>query len=450
MVRLVSGGGRQARYACLSHRWGQDYQTKTTSITLDRYSACIPWEELTRTFQDAVLFTRRLGLDFLWIDSLCIIQDDLSDWGREAGNMASIFSHALITLSAIASKGSSSGLFSKTTLMRERIGAKGEVYVNCRRKLAHFECSNAEAYPLFQRGWVYQERLLSPRTLHFAPDELFWECAETARCECEWPSTDSATRSKEWSHRRLLNSVEDVTDRWRMAIEEYSGLQLTRSSDRLIALAGIAQNFRGIRDDDYVAGLWTGSLVYDLLWARMEPDPKLTRGRAPTWSWASTDGKVKYLFGEGKLERLVKMLDVKISAGLRGTCKGYIVLVGKLAKLSHAHNDTNSHQILDLSENDVHVRRTLGLTTLPYLSGPRYQDTGFYPDRDFSPDVEVYGLLIAETRDTRPWAAYSLVLRRSTAQEGCFDRVGLLATTFVRDRLYEEIQNGSTAQVKIV
>jgi hypothetical protein len=182
-VRLVEITGEQNvnRYACLSHCWGNnsEYLLRTKLTNLDCFKREIPFDLLPRTFQDATSFARQLGVMFLWIDSLCIIQDEELDWQQQSAIMADIYQNAYITLAATASDSADQGLYTldnslklhrtdrpPLALVRYRDSTGREVF--SRIYFNH----NMQEFPLLQRGWVYQERLLSPRVLHFAGDEL--------------------------------------------------------------------------------------------------------------------------------------------------------------------------------------------------------------------------------------------------------------------------------------
>jgi hypothetical protein len=131
-------------------------------------------------FQDAVLITRRLKIKYLWIDSLCIIQDSLEDWAREAARMGDIYRHAFLTLFAFDSKDCHEGI-----LVERSPGSPidtGNLHDDERSlkvpskpesKLA--KMAVLKSSPLCKRGWVLQERLLLPRILYYSIEEFFWE-----------------------------------------------------------------------------------------------------------------------------------------------------------------------------------------------------------------------------------------------------------------------------------
>ncbi|KAF2030434.1 hypothetical protein EK21DRAFT_65452, partial [Setomelanomma holmii] len=253
---------------------------------------------LPRTFMDAITFTRKLGLKCLWIDSLCIIQDDEHDWRHEASLMAHVHENAVLTTGAIASGCVAEGLFRASASVHEPMELHGQFYtVYARRPLPHRELHNE---PLFKRAWIFQERYLSPRFLHFAFNELIWKCKEGIECECNQDGesktmdTVDAGFSGSIIHSKHISRVHIA---WRMVVEDYTNLNLSYATDRLPALSGIPKRFMAIRPGDtYIAGLWRHSLLRDLLWRRplgVESEinfpPRSRRWRVPSWSWASID-----------------------------------------------------------------------------------------------------------------------------------------------------------------
>jgi Heterokaryon incompatibility protein (HET) len=186
-LKLVSGESKRSRYICLSHRWGQDQIVKTTHSNINNHYQQILWDTLSKTFQDAVSFCRRLGIAYLWIDSLCIVQDVLSDWQREALKMASIYRQSYLTLCATRAVDGTSGLFTDTSdcMLKGSNSNEANFQIFARQSIKHMMYEfDAKSFPLLERGWVYQERFLSPRVLHFGPHELVWECTEEVDCEC--------------------------------------------------------------------------------------------------------------------------------------------------------------------------------------------------------------------------------------------------------------------------
>ncbi|KAK8218132.1 heterokaryon incompatibility protein-domain-containing protein [Phyllosticta capitalensis] len=171
-VKLVETCGREGRYLCLSHCWGDAENhprpLETTNGNLRLYKEKIPWNSLPHTFQDAINFTRKLGERYIWIDSLCIIQDCKEDWGRESRKMADIYSNSYLTLAATAATNSSCGLYSRQDKVYDTrsVKVRDGGHVKCRRMRPHWPIFGTFAWsttlipPLLQRSWVYQERVL--------------------------------------------------------------------------------------------------------------------------------------------------------------------------------------------------------------------------------------------------------------------------------------------------
>lgn len=162
--------------------------------------------------------------------------------------------------------------------------------VYCREPLPHFVGPDLELtrqppesaekhFPLLTRGWMYQERLLSPRILHFGVQELVWECTEEYACECQyWPSNEPdcwkikyGLALKKPSHREFVRT-------WKNMVAEYTTLNLSFSFDRLPAMAGIAKHLESSIKSSYRAGLWQDSMIENLLWMAAVDQP--IRGRA--------------------------------------------------------------------------------------------------------------------------------------------------------------------------
>lgn len=224
--------------------------------------------------------------------------------------MAHIYQNSYVTIAATGSGGPNEGLFFKHPKTKVNgIFRDGTEYeVHARPVIGHMDEAQ---FPLFKRGWVYQERLLAPRVLHFGRQELWWECLEMVECECSGIFGDRYTTGQEkflskLTHQAALSNSElpYVSRRWHAIVEEFSQLGLTKSRDKLPALSGIAQQISCMRKGTYLAGLWTDTLITDLLWYRIHPSTaKLTaKWRCPTFSWASHDGPVRYFDAPQVLE----------------------------------------------------------------------------------------------------------------------------------------------------
>lgn len=116
--RLYVTKGEKESYICLSHCWGDFQPIRTTTTNIEDHKKSIPWQFLPQTFQDAIDLTRFLSIRYLWIDSLCIIQDDRDDWAKESAAMASVYGNSYLTISATAAANCSKGLYASSDLRR--------------------------------------------------------------------------------------------------------------------------------------------------------------------------------------------------------------------------------------------------------------------------------------------------------------------------------------------
>ncbi|KAI0760155.1 heterokaryon incompatibility protein-domain-containing protein, partial [Fomes fomentarius] len=288
-------------YAALTHCWGGEVPGKTVLANVDARREAIDGAELPANFLEAMRTTRELGIRYLWIDALCIIQDCDEHWRAEAAKMAAIYSGAAVVVSAMDSASSTAGILKPNRVASVRLDGTHVVQKN----LPLFQQEVASC-PLNRRGWCMQERLLAPAILHYGKHQLYWECRayhayEDGRLSVQGGTLDGATGKFITLRQHILLPPTDGWRTWYRLVEEYSSRALTRPSDKLPALAGAAAIFRkahGRSEGTYVAGLWKEDIVQGLVWAahyhhfpsRKVPGP--APRRAPSWSWASVDGAV--------------------------------------------------------------------------------------------------------------------------------------------------------------
>jgi Heterokaryon incompatibility protein (HET) len=237
----------------------------------------IDLNSLPKTFQDAITTTRALSIDYIWIDSLCIVQDDVEDWEREAANMAGIYESAEVTIAAAWGSNGSCGCFHDPlpTFMADVYNAEhssneptSQLYM---RLDPRGERTLARAI-LTTRKWTLQESLLSPRTLIFAKDQMYWTCASLEESEdgltqgldssfTKWrsvlsPEADDASQ----------RSVEERNKSWTGTVNNYGARNLSFASDKLAAFAGVTKAYQRIFGDEPLLGLWQNDLTGGLLW----------------------------------------------------------------------------------------------------------------------------------------------------------------------------------------
>ncbi|KAH8652570.1 heterokaryon incompatibility protein-domain-containing protein, partial [Ilyonectria robusta] len=348
-IKLKVTSGLSAPYIALSYCWGSSQTTfSTTTLSLrDRLNG-IPWDPLPKTFQDVIEFCWAMKISYLWIDALCIVQDDPADWELRAADMANVYSNSLLTVAATRCPNNATSLFSdrwtsfplpgggslpaKTTTISLQFGNE-TIYVRPQLHVAHsrfIEMDNAKHHitdaPLMTRAWAYQERLLPPRCLHFHAEELVWECNTGLKCECmrlddpESQLTDTEKHgatgleayepSKYWLKScltRALNdnaAVQDLRFAWFDIVSEFSRLELTYEKDRLPAVYGLAKKLSRPILGRYLAGMWEGDLAAGLLWQtaasrRLDAPHSPHTREVPSWSWASILGPNSVFYDRG-------------------------------------------------------------------------------------------------------------------------------------------------------
>ena len=295
VVKVVETKGMQGQYVCLSHQWGKEpMPIKTTDDNIDEMKKPIPVKSLPLTFQHAASIARAF-CKYLWIDSLCIIQDNPGDWKVEAAQMASIYRNGVLTIAAVAATGPKEGLFfsaapgfaDHTLLELERLNLGFPIYVRRHLEFNAGHLQKFQVHGLLERGWVLQERVISPRILYFGYNELAWECMTSTACQCEsdfrpYPVTrysprepfhpKSAFNLSIISPQPVGQTVEQSLALWHHIINAYTGLDLTFPKDKFPALAGLAVEVGKSRPgDQYLAGVWCQTFIPDLLWRRRVP-----------------------------------------------------------------------------------------------------------------------------------------------------------------------------------
>jgi hypothetical protein len=252
----------------------------------------ISFDSLPLIIRDVVTITRELGIRYLWVDALCIVQDDIQDWQRESGAMIRIYSEAYFTIAAASASHCDGGILNKQdesqllTIQLKNFSLKASTPTHRDQR---------ESSPLSRRAWALQERELSPRILWFFKDMLGFECRETWATEAEprgqahlFDASGVRDRSlglgtSKWPPKSQMenlgvptsmppsecNTLGEIYLSWRTTVEEYSSRELTRASDKLPALSGLAHMVQASIGSQYVAGLWVNDFLRGLLWRRL-------------------------------------------------------------------------------------------------------------------------------------------------------------------------------------
>ena len=290
-------------YAALSHRWDISQHLTLTHATMSRLRSGVPINHLPSTFKDAVVLTKRLGIYALWIDALCIVQDNAKDWLTELKKMGNVYLRAQFVSAAHCAADDSEGFLSRALAQRPAIYF--DIPEANNRVCGNFDYVTHSS--LSRRGWVLQERLMATQTLHFTRYGTFSETrtavwSENGRVKQKSKFIASSTFAGPgalYDLRQILASTKVVRYSetpydWLALVEMYTDCELTREEDKLIAIAGIADKIALSTRYRWCAGLWSDQISFGLNWLPAQSLDKPTRDRAPSWSWAAWEGAVQY------------------------------------------------------------------------------------------------------------------------------------------------------------
>ena len=339
--RVMVTDGKPGIWAALSYCWGGQSTFVLNKDTCDSFlGGTVPLDRFPKTLRDAITVTQALGLRFLWVDALCIMQDSAEDWTAEAGRMKDVYGGATITITATNSTSTEDGIFKNYSISPENCKlewrspnsmATHNVYL---RSGSEFWDTTMKNEPLNTRGWTLQESLLAPRTLSYGTQQMIWECLESkvgqsgrpvlpgerhrdktfvqtvmandfsawekaqqafTRLSLKWLPVDRSVVPRSWE----LNH-DAMYSRWFAIVRDYTGRNLTVQSDTLPALSGLARAFQNLLRDKYCAGLWKNDVIRGMCWSRsavpkrdfraIKAGQKERDDYLPSWSWASVIG----------------------------------------------------------------------------------------------------------------------------------------------------------------
>ncbi|KAF2670465.1 HET-domain-containing protein [Microthyrium microscopicum] len=254
--------------------------------------------QLPQNFQDAISVADRLGIQYVWIDSLCIVQDSVSDWIFQSSLMSAVYGSSYFTIYA-----SDAGFLrprSKASFLEAKVcqlpGSGDWIYARYPRY------ENYVTGRLWERGWAFQELILPSRVLEYSPSYIRWYCNSGILIETAPDLTTSSLS-------RLKNKIARMNQRnqkpfehlpyatWYELVQSYSRRKLDKDSDKLPAVAGLANLFFDLLNDQYLAGLWKKDLAAGICWRKYQESlQEPAYYTAPSWSWASKIGPVDFTF----------------------------------------------------------------------------------------------------------------------------------------------------------
>ncbi len=469
-IRVLETNGKQGQYATLSHCWGLSPPLTTKLATLAIRKTGISLEELPLTFRHAVVVARKLAIPFLWIDSLCIIQDSKQDWLTESMLMQEVYTNALLNISADEATDSTIGLIPRNrALVAGKLIHESGIYVSRKldqidysRQLSH-EFRNADWNQrgesiLGTRAWVLQERMLSPRILHFRKYELAWECDTQIKCECSVAPRPANLRPFRMIHDVLSQSSESDEEVeihsyrpsefsiWGSNLHDYTNSALSHETDILSALFGLASRFAEHTSKTYIAGLWMEDFPWCLLW-RPEISSSTSRrrkGNFPSWTWAALHGSVIYQPGVEVLDAagcielpvlaLTRFPQYAVLDFENPMCR-LMQVSGRLMKIRLEHNARDFAQAEDALDKHMQVYLTNEQRGSSIFSSQTYLNSDIKEENELT-GGECYLLFVALGS-----SIYFLVLRRvlvnfDAEEQECYQRVGI----FLLDKSIVDIE----------
>ena len=424
-------------YVALSYCWGGDQPAKATKARVDDYYLAIPLLALPATLQDAVHVTASLGFKYLWVDAMCIIQDDPQDLTDQLAVMRKIYRGASITIVASQGTKSTDGFLDARESFRPFALRARSDDVDQMEILVCPQATPLEQAHIFKRGWAFQEWLLSPRLITFGEVNVGLICLES-----HTPDGGAADqRGHNFVHQRpemLESKVHPQA--WANMVLQYSNLDLTVCTDKLPAIGGLAEEYaRSHPAGTYFAGLWEKDFIWQLLW-RHQSVYKAQRSQTysgPTWSWCSIQGALTSFPRDDPSalaikcileERHVELESERNPFGRVKTAR--IVLQGRVRKVQW-----DGQRIQDAISDDGTCS-----TLLADIHSTRKEDQHFRFDPDFEtvaePETFLYVVEIARMQEDSWWGCIALVLREcckddlSSREDGTLvcERVGYFET----------------------
>ena len=503
-TRLFESKGMMARYVTLSHCWGGEQPTITTSSNLEALTNCVDFETLPIVFQQAMQVARHLGVEYIWIDSLCIIQDSEKDWELESAKMCDYYENAYLTISTATSPKPSIPFLGPRDIKWSPIELQLVTEHGSEPMLAQRIATTPEEQgKLFTRGWAWQESAMSSQMIYFTPSELIWECSKCN--ENVVPQRDigyrgssqilgfSSTMSKlrfgfasgwsrfavqtkiagqkpypddhwdgEWSFDDSTepdqSDFDYIWDMWNELVGYYSCRELTFLLDQLPALSGVASRVYKVTTSQYLAGIWEDSLPTSLCWTQGDKSilatPLPMKYLAPSWSWASVVRGVEH-----RIERTISSFEPAITI-LEARChvpglnpfgrvsNGYLVLRGEVfeATLTCDNPHSTAHYNVVSSEGDWWFRADSALVVQEgKVSRAREGQTL----SEFSAKVDCMylGTCVFTTYIEGDMPTHYIMVLGAEGEDGSYSRIGL--ATLEADFSFE-LDDSHCREVKIV
>jgi len=469
-IQLVEPKDIRAKYIALSYCWGPTSPDTylTNASTLDARKAGIEYHDLPPLFQDVVSCSRSLGIEYLWIDRLCIIQGDGEDFMRQASKMNEIYGKATLTIAAASAASENDRILierdSKWLPINLDMNINGigslKLRIRLRTHPLGTEYRGGNYGRISTRAWTWQERLLSGRTVFYTPSALKFECHRHSI----WEGFGPGVTGNSWSAQ--LGNISHFS--WTFLVEEYMSRDITRQSDRLPAMESVMKRIAQSQGWSPLWGMWVNALVQSLAWQSKASDRdgesacRMNPGRyAPTWSWASVDGPISYATSRSNgrqvaSEAFVYNLEIRSVNAASGLIRvaGHAISVQLSCRVEvHEPEEANPtaerafkyhYNVLGVTQSggsypvhpDVHLKPWTGNTSGPNLSTVVRVPHGETPPEQ-SWSATCLCLMVGKTR----LRAEVLFLGGSMWESVAWERIGMV------DGLHPDLFEGSQKQI---
>ncbi|UZP32332.1 hypothetical protein NXS19_000148 [Fusarium pseudograminearum] len=418
-TRLVDTGSIESPvWAALSYCWGGPQKSQTTYLNVkDRYREVL-LGDLPLTIRDAVHVCRAMDIRYLWVDSICIIQETKSqnnesgesDKDKELRKMAGIFSGAVFTIAASCASSADRGFLQDRQAYMPGIALPvcvNDTYDTAQLVPFCYDTMDREdTEPIDGRAWTLQEHLLSSRMLSFTKFAMEWHCQDK-HCGISLDENHSLGVPTAYFENYSIGD-------WISIVMEYTHRDLSNSEDRPIAIAAVAQEFaassrKNLKASDYVAGIWKPNILEELMWftnTRYSERDNMPRLQGPSWSWISNPEFIRYSSSRFEFEPTASVLSIDIDLVnpdfVFGAAKsGRICLKG----LMSCHT---RHMLPPRSDGRVNERSCQSILA----------------DRREMPPMDVFLIELGIQKDEMRWYNKFGLALQSTAEPGQFVRVG--------------------------
>ncbi|CAI6342027.1 unnamed protein product [Periconia digitata] len=446
---------KDTKYAALSYCWGsaEDAETQLTTMKATLQDRCrsIPYELMTPAIRDVIEITRAIGLRYVWVDAVCIVQDDKNDWSHESSRMNQVYRHAFVTFCSLNSQSCHESLLQRIAALRIPFTSSLKLGVNdyylIRLQAVSSEMVDRRRYTLermwsrwTKRAWTYQEEALSTRLLVFGCLKLRYRCGSH-----EWTEGDASLTQISESNVKLLEKISqakqgdlptsELYDRWLITVHQYTNRKVTLGKDRLPAISGLARIMSDSLNDVYLAGVWQSDIHRGLCWTgvnesasrSLQSHLEYIRRRdyvAPSWSWASGARSLMCTRQQATPESTI--LDVSVDVDSHNpfgqVSGGYLRVRGNLApipeillprKLGETWGEVWSHDSDESSTSSINVG-------LDWVSGGSEEGLG---------RLLMFRLLQAPDNEDRTCPQLFALLLHPTGNSEQFYKVGLVSSS---------------------